>query len=240
MLEFSGHRGYKAKEIENSKAAILRAIRENLDYVEVDIRVTSDNVLVLFHDNSIKRLFKKNGSINKYTFKEIKNFYYEDGQQIWTLQEFLELIKGKIKAILDIKAYGFASEIITLIKKYKLENDIIIQSISGKIIKNFYKCAPNLTYGIYRHYLGKEFVPHRIFTPFFYRHLLKGYPVKYVSLDGPFMYKEFMDLVYKDNFKVILGAMNTRKYLNKLDEWHVDIINANDPKEIREILNKVN
>jgi glycerophosphoryl diester phosphodiesterase len=239
LVEISGHRGYKAREIENSKAAFLRAIEEKLDYVEVDVRATSDDVLVLFHDKNIHRLFNKKGSINKFAFNEIKKFQYEDGQQIFTLQEFMELIKGKIKAILDIKASGFASEIIDLIKNYKLENDVIIQSISGSILKEFYKIETNLDYCIYRHYLGKEFIPHRIFTPIFYKRLIKKHPVKFVSLDGPFMYDKFMELVQEDNLKVILGAMKTKKYLNKLNDWNVDIINANNPHEIKELLNNL-
>ena len=172
MVKLSGHRGYKSKEIENSKAAILRAIEEKLDYVEVDVRKTSDNVLVLFHDKDLNRLLKKKGSIDKFTIEELKTLKYEDGQQILTLQDFFELIQDKIKVILDVKVGRFASQIIKLIKKYKLEKDVIIQSSSGMILKQFYKTYPHLAYCIYRPYLGKEFIPHRIFTPFFYRLLI--------------------------------------------------------------------
>ena len=60
-IEISGHRGYKDKEIENTKAGFLRAIEENLDYVELDIGVTSDKVLVVFHDRKINRLLNGKG-----------------------------------------------------------------------------------------------------------------------------------------------------------------------------------
>ena len=236
MVKISGHRGYKAKEIENSKTAILRAIEEKLDYIEVDVRVTSDGNLVLSHDKDLKRMIKKKVSINRITLEELKSYHFEDGQQIITLQECFDLIKGKIKAILDIKICDYASKIIDLIKKYNLEQDVIIQSISGKIINEFYEIDPNLTYGIYKAYLGKEFIPHKIFTPIFYKHLLKDYPVKYLSLDGPFMYKEFLDIAHENNLKIILGAMKLEKYLSKVRDWHVDIINANNPEEIRKLL----
>ena len=61
------HRGLHDKDVkENSKLAIIRAINKKIP-VEFDITLTKDNVIILCHDNYIKR------SNEIYT---IKNYEY--------------------------------------------------------------------------------------------------------------------------------------------------------------------
>jgi glycerophosphoryl diester phosphodiesterase len=48
-----GHRGARARFPENTLPAVRHALESGADAVEVDVRVTSDDVLVLFHDATI-------------------------------------------------------------------------------------------------------------------------------------------------------------------------------------------
>ena len=155
-IKLSGHRGYKDKVTENTKASCITAINENLDYIELDIRKTKDNIPIIFHDKRLKRLVdKEKGEVKNYSLDELKTFEYQDGQKILTLTEILPIIKGKIKIILDLKVKGMEAKIIELVRKYNLENDVIIQSKKGLIVNNCYKIDPNLDYALYRGYLGK-------------------------------------------------------------------------------------
>jgi len=240
IIKYSGHRGYKAIEIENTWLGFLKAIEEKLDYIELDVRVSSDNVLVVFHDKKINRLLNGNGKINSFSLKELKSFNYSDGQKILTLEELFDKAKGKIKFIIDVKSKGIENQLIQLIKKYNLENDVIIQSFSGKIIKKCYLIDQNLDYCIYRPFIGKILRPHKIFAPLFYHFLFKPYKIKYVSLDGPFMYDRILSIMKEKGLKIILGAMKTEKYLKNIKKWGISIINANNPKRIKELLKKMN
>lgn len=51
------HRGYKAKFPENSMGAFKGAIEVGAHAVETDVHITKDNVVVLSHDNTLKRCF---------------------------------------------------------------------------------------------------------------------------------------------------------------------------------------
>ncbi len=249
IIKLSGHRGYKAKEVENSKAGFLKAINENLDYIEFDVRKTKDNVPILFHDPKINRLVKnKRGEIEKFTIKQLKSFEYRDGQKILSLEEIFLLANGKIKMILDLKVQGIESEIIQLIRKYNLEKAIIIQSLHGKVINQCHKIAPDLEYAIYRGYLGmigklgkfvRFFYMHKILAHIFYHIKIKPYPIKYLNVDGVFMYDELISLAKNQGIKIILGARNPERYLKYLGKWKVDIINSNNPKKIKELLEEV-
>ena len=49
------HRGYSQAAPENTLAAIRAAIANNIDYVEIDIRVTADGVPIVIHDADVDR-----------------------------------------------------------------------------------------------------------------------------------------------------------------------------------------
>lgn len=244
IIKLSGHRGYKDKEIENTKDGFLRAIRERLDYVEIDIRKTSDNIPVIFHDRKINRLLNGKGKLKNLPLEKFKSLQYKDGQELLTLDSYFALVKGKIKSILHIKSKGLEHEIIELIKKYSLENDVIIQSAYGKILNRLYSFAPDLNYALYRVFIGNigkffgnKIKLHNIIAPISYWFLIKPFRIQYISLDGPFIYDSFVSIMHRKGIKIILGAMQTERYLKYIEKWGIDIINANNPEKIKNILN---
>lgn len=246
-FKFSGHRGYKDKSIENTKEGFIKAIEENLDYIELDIRKTKDNVPIVFHDKNLSRMLsEKRGKIKDYSLKQLKTFEYKDGQKIQTLEEVLSILNGKIKIIVDIKIEGIESKIIELIKKYKLVNDVIIQSKRGEIINNCYRIAPYFEYSLYRGYLGKMWAfgdilkIHKILAPIWYYIKVRPYHIKYINLDGPYIYDDLITICHQNRIKIILGSWNVKKYVKYAKKWKVYIINSNNPERIKKYLNYYN
>src|SRR5262249_1584927 len=99
----SAHRGEHLKHPENSLPAIQAAIDAGVDYVELDVRTSSDGYLVLMHDPTVDRMTNGKGAINAMTFVEIRKLDLGarfpgkfPGLQIPTFDEALELAKGHI------------------------------------------------------------------------------------------------------------------------------------------------
>src|SRR4051812_30983838 len=67
-----GHRGGRALAPENTLAAFRNAIRLGADYVEVDIRETSDGELVLMHDRTVDRTTNGKGAVKDLDFATIR------------------------------------------------------------------------------------------------------------------------------------------------------------------------
>lgn len=124
----SGHRGYHAKETDNTAKAFQRAIDEGLDYIEFDVRRTKDGFPIIFHDNSLDKLTTGTGLIENKTLEELRNIKYKDGQSFQTLREMLEQCAHRIGLILEVKSNGLEEQIVELIKEFRIENSIIIQS----------------------------------------------------------------------------------------------------------------
>ncbi|MHA1683394.1 MAG: glycerophosphodiester phosphodiesterase [Promethearchaeota archaeon] len=240
----SGHRGYNKWEIENTEKAFLRAMAEGIDYVEFDVKSTNDHVPVVFHDESLRRLLGVNRIISRVSFPELKGYKFPDGQHVLSLEEFFNLIDDKIHLMLEIKSKHIEREVCALIKKYDLEERTIIQSFNGSIIKRCYRIEPGIRYGLCMGALG-NIGPlgtytkiHYLIGAAVYLTLIHNLPVKYLNLDGPFIFDEFIRICIQKGKRIILGARNTWNYLDKIEEWNVEIVNADDPSYIRSLLER--
>lgn len=104
------HRGDWRNFPENSKGAILSAIRLGADIVELDVHMTKDGRFVLNHDKSLDRTTTGKGLVRDHTLAEIKSFKMldRDGKpteyDVLTLEEALDLTRGKI--IVNIDKFG--------------------------------------------------------------------------------------------------------------------------------------
>ena len=88
---------------ENSIKAFKQALKNNLN-IELDIQLTKDNVLVVFHDSNLKRMTNIDKDLNELTYNKIKKLkLLNTNQTIPTLKEVLNIINGKV--ILDIENY---------------------------------------------------------------------------------------------------------------------------------------
>jgi len=101
-----GHRGASAHALENTLASIEAAISDGADGVEIDIRLTADDVVVLLHDATLDRTGQGRGPIRKAPWKKT---------QTASLAETLDLIGKRCSLNVEIKdpaAWPFAREMI--------------------------------------------------------------------------------------------------------------------------------
>jgi len=93
------HRGLAEQAPENTLAAFRRALRRGMA-IEVDLRSTADDQLVIMHDETLDRTTDGSGPVQNFTLDEIKSLdagawfspYYE-GERVPTLEETLDLVK---------------------------------------------------------------------------------------------------------------------------------------------------
>ncbi len=104
------HRGDEKAAPENTLPAIEAAIIKQADFVELDIRLTSDGIPVLMHDSNTKRTTNKNMLVSGTSFKQLRtldagNWFAPEfkGIKIPTLEEAINLAEGKICLFADIK-----------------------------------------------------------------------------------------------------------------------------------------
>lgn len=102
------HRGYhdiKKGIPENSIVAFKRAIRYNYT-IELDVHLTKDNKLVVFHDDNLKRVCGVDKNINLCTYDELLKYnLFDTNYKIPLFKEVLSVVNGKVPLLIETKYY---------------------------------------------------------------------------------------------------------------------------------------
>ena len=135
ILHFSkrvvqAHRGASGYEYQNTIKAFDKAVELNSDAIELDIRKTKDNQIVVFHDPTF---YEKH--INDYLFDELNQKAKQDNFEVPLLIDVLKLYKGKILLDIEIKEEGYEEEILKMILSVLDYKEFNIRSFSEKTIR---------------------------------------------------------------------------------------------------------
>ncbi|MEG1416061.1 MAG: glycerophosphodiester phosphodiesterase [Clostridium sp.] len=157
-VDVTAHRGSSMSAPENSISAIEAAIMEGADYAEIDVMLTKDKQVVLFHDNNLKRIDGSNRRIKDMTLNEIRaidngSYFSKDfaGEKIPTLKEVLEVAKGKIKLNVELKTVSsedtLPEEVGAIIKETKMEGQVVVSSLDYQALMVFKLYQPSIDVG---------------------------------------------------------------------------------------------
>src|SRR5580693_9203392 len=104
------HRGEHLHHPENTMPAFQEAVRLGADYIEVDVRTTSDGKLVLSHDGNVDRCTDGKGEVARMTFEQIRalDAGFKLGPEfartkVPAFDEVLDYARGKIDVYVDVK-----------------------------------------------------------------------------------------------------------------------------------------
>ncbi len=167
------HRGLHDSEApENSLAAFKRAVDHGFG-IELDVRLSSDGKLVVFHDESLKRMVGPHGRVSDFTAVELAGMSLlgtEEG--IPQLKEVLKLVDGKVPLLIEIKESAKEKDVsealAMLLRSY--EGPYVVESFNPASLRRFAKVLPYVPRGIlsqsyhkysdYRHpiYFALEFL----------------------------------------------------------------------------------
>ncbi len=98
---------------ENSLAAIRAAIVSGLDGIELDVRETKDEKLVVFHNGDVDAILVGTGTVSDLTLAEILQMPFQMDkvisggdfacERVATFEDALDLVKGRLFVDLDLK-----------------------------------------------------------------------------------------------------------------------------------------
>ncbi|MDD2435146.1 MAG: glycerophosphodiester phosphodiesterase [Bacilli bacterium] len=142
-MKLISHRGNNNHHyLENTKDAIINSLSKHyIDGVEIDVRITKDSEIVVFHDSFVDLISDGMGEIKDLTLVELKKLTLGKKERIATLDEILGAIKTNKKIIIEIKEgtnkyKKLVDEVYLIIKKYPYLN-IEICSFNYKLVKYF-------------------------------------------------------------------------------------------------------
>lgn len=146
------HRGLHSKDKtipENSLAAFTAAIDAGYG-IELDIQLSKDNEVVVFHDDDLRRVCGVAGRVDSYTLAELKAFrLFGTGQAIPTLKEVLALVNQQVPLVIELKTgpkrIALCHAAWNILCTY--DGDICVESFDPRILRMFKKYVPGLLRG---------------------------------------------------------------------------------------------
>ncbi|MFX0099696.1 MAG: glycerophosphodiester phosphodiesterase [Candidatus Hodarchaeota archaeon] len=125
------HRGFRVGVVENTCQAFDKAVEMEMDYMEIDVHLSSDGKLVVIHDETVDRVFAGSGDVVALSFDELSKFKSKDGEQsIPLLENVLSGYQGKIKFMIELKGDETGVPAAQLVKEKNMVDQVVFSSRS--------------------------------------------------------------------------------------------------------------
>ena len=148
--KYIAHRGLFADGIpENSLSAFKRAADAGFG-IELDVQLTADSKLAVFHDSDLKRMFGVGGRISEMTYGELSKLSCPGtGEGVPLLCDVLDCVDGRAPVIIEIKSYGRAEETCRAVcaELSGRRGEYCVESFDPLVLKILKKIAPQIERG---------------------------------------------------------------------------------------------
>jgi glycerophosphoryl diester phosphodiesterase len=233
-----GHRGASGVAPENTLKGFKKAIELGADMIEFDVRKTLDNILVISHDNNIIRTTGTFGSIKSMTLDELREFDFGDGEKIPTLQELINLTKGKIDLNCEVKVRGIEQKLVDIFRDSDLLDSTLISSFKDDVLIKIQKIEPKLRLaalnpskcGWIRSWFSRKKIIKTAKNNRFYAinpiHLLIN--------------KKFIQKAHQNNLKIFPWTVNSESRMEELVKMGVNGLITNDIQTAKNCIKRIN
>ncbi|MFR3730288.1 glycerophosphodiester phosphodiesterase [Lacrimispora sp.] len=232
-IKITAHRGSSMEAPENTMASIKKAVEDLADYVEIDVQETSDGVVVLGHDVTLKRVAGVNRTISSYTLEELKqldvgSWFSKEFQEerVPSLEEVMSYCKGKININIEIKNAGSDSllpeKVALLIEKYQMHEQCVVTSTRFSYLTRIKKLDDKIRTGYilsaaYGNYYSSD-------------------DIDFISLRSSFVSEKLVEAAHLKGKAVHAWTVNSKSEMERMKMLNVDNIITDYPVLTREIV----
>lgn len=135
MVIVTGHRGAAGLEPENTMRSFKRALALGVDQVELDVHLTKDLELVVIHDATVDRTTNGTGPIQAYTLDEIQTLDAGEGERVPTLQEVIDLVKGRAILQIELKGLGVEEAVVKKVEANGIVDEVVLTSFRHYMVR---------------------------------------------------------------------------------------------------------
>lgn len=151
------HRGGALIGNENTLSAFAAGMACGVEFIELDVHLTSDGEVVVCHDQTIDRTTNMTGQIDQMTLSEFKQAKALDRntgepteESLPTLAEVFDLVDGECGVLLEIKRFrkgqyaDIERKVLDIVNAYGMHDKVIVQSFDDDAIENTYALDPTM------------------------------------------------------------------------------------------------
>jgi glycerophosphoryl diester phosphodiesterase len=128
-----GHRGVMGVEPENTLRSFVRAHREGLDGIELDLHLSKDGALVVMHDETVDRTTDGSGAIKDFTLAELRQLDAGRGERVPVFEEVLDAVP-RLPVQAEIKDVAAARVLAELLRERALLERVSVLSFHDEAL----------------------------------------------------------------------------------------------------------
>ncbi|WUD71581.1 glycerophosphodiester phosphodiesterase family protein [Streptomyces sp. NBC_00510] len=137
-----GHRGVMGVEPENTLRSFVRAEREDMDQIELDLHLSKDGALIVMHDVKVDRTTDGSGPIGDLTLDELRELDAGAGERIPVFEEVLDAVAKPIQA--EIKDVAAARVLAEVMRERDLVERVDVLSFHDEALAEIRECLPDV------------------------------------------------------------------------------------------------
>ncbi|MFD6416068.1 glycerophosphodiester phosphodiesterase [Streptomyces sp. NPDC060194] len=137
-----GHRGVMGVEPENTLRSFLRAEREGLDVIELDLHLSKDGALVVMHDAEVDRTTDGKGAISDLTLAELRTLDAGLGERVPLFEEVLDAVAAPLQA--EIKDTAAAQALAEVMLRRDLTGRVEVLSFHDEAVAEIARLVPGV------------------------------------------------------------------------------------------------
>jgi glycerophosphoryl diester phosphodiesterase len=122
--------------LENTMAAFRHAVELGYTYLETDVHVTSDGVLLAFHDTVLDRVTDRTGTIADSTYAEVQQALIGGSERVPTLAQLFHAFPHA-RFNIDLKSEGAVEALADFIEQHRAWDRVLVGSFSGRRMQAF-------------------------------------------------------------------------------------------------------
>ena len=139
VLAFAHRGGVSHPEIEgleNTVTAFRHALALGYDYLETDVHVTRDGVILAFHDAVLDRVTDRSGAIAASTYAEVRQALVGGREEVATLATLFEEFPDA-RFNIDLKSDSAAPALADFIAAREAWDQVLVGSFSARRLRHF-------------------------------------------------------------------------------------------------------
>jgi glycerophosphoryl diester phosphodiesterase len=221
---------------ENTLAAFRHAVSLGFRYLETDVHLTSDGVLVAFHDTDLSRTCAITGDIGDLRWSEVSEALVDGREHIPSMANLVEEFP-EVRFNIDCKSDEALPALIELLREHEAIGRVCIGSFSHKRLR------------LMRQRVGSDLItcmsPREVASLRLARRLGGSAPrIAQVPVDasGPLntsltiVNERFVHEAHERNIPVHVWTINDAAEVTRLLDMGVDGIMTDDPQMLRDVL----
>ena len=235
-VQVSAHRGWPKVAPENTLPAFEMALESGADYIELDVQLTKDGELVVFHDDTIERTTNGKGYLTDFTYDELQKLsagsWYGDEHEfddvkIPKFTEVLDLIGNDILLNIEIKSHGnvpaTAEKVVEIIEEYDIKKSCYVTSFSYQALKRVKELDPKIKTALIAH-----IAPSTVYSQMDY--------IDAISVNYLFINQSVVNNAHRSGKKVFVWTVDRSGPMKKMISLGVDNIITNRPDKAVEVV----